>query len=136
MRNEYEIEYDQLIIINNNRVIVAEGLSRNARYSLPIAIQLPALFYDGTNLLGMGDIVLPGFFLCFLYRYDMLIQGTPFRGYFLHSLVGYSVGLYLALIMLLATNFLSQPALIYLGLFLLNILIIFCIINTFYTISY
>ena len=82
-----------------------------------MSIQLPALLFEGQNLLGMGDIVLPGFFLCFLYRYDVSIQGTALRGYFINSLVGYSVGLYLALIMVATTNYMSQPALIYLGLY-------------------
>lgn len=79
-----------------------------------MSIQLPLVFADGTLLLGMGDIILPGFFLCFLYRFDMSLMGNPFQGYFLNACIGYCVGLLLAFIMMFSMQGLAQPALTYL----------------------
>lgn len=68
---------------------------------------------DGRSLLGVGDIVMPGLLLCFLYRFDFRRQGSALRGYFINGLFGYVAGIWLALTMLVVTE-MAQPALIYL----------------------
>ena len=103
-----------LIFGRNVMVVVAKRLATTYSYRLPMSIQLPVTFSDGTLLLGMGDIILPGFFLCFLYRFDMSLMGNPFQGYFLNACIGYCVGLLLAFIMMFSMQGLAQPALTYL----------------------
>ncbi|MDP2434269.1 MAG: hypothetical protein Q8P67_00835, partial [archaeon] len=84
--------------------------------SVPILIAFPR-FLDshGLSMLGLGDIVLPGIFLSFLYRTDMRLSLGPFTrsGYFLYSLFGYVCGLEIAFAMLPAFQK-AQPALLYL----------------------
>jgi len=81
--------------------------------SLPMLIVMPRLLDDGASLLGLGDIVLPGIFLCFLYRFDKA-QNTPFKkGYFLRAWIGYFLGFLLTLVMVYALQR-GQPALLYL----------------------
>jgi len=103
-----------LIFKQNVMVVVATNLATSFSYRLPMAIQIPTVFQDHVNLLGLGDIILPGFFLCFLYRFDMGIQGHAWQGYFLNACIGYTVGLLLALIMMVSMAGLAQPALTYL----------------------
>lgn len=79
-----------------------------------MAIQIPTVFTEGLNILGLGDIILPGFFLCFLYRFDMSLNGHAWHGYFLNGCIGYFVGLTLSLIMMVSMAGLAQPALTYL----------------------
>ena len=79
-----------------------------------MAIQIPTILQEGTNILGLGDIILPGFLLCFLYRFDMSVQGHAWQGYFLNGCIGYVVGLSLSLIMMISMAGLAQPALTYL----------------------
>lgn len=103
-----------ILILQNLRVVVATNLATSYSYRLPMAIQIPTVFSEGLNILGLGDIILPGFFLCFLYRFDMSIQGHAWQGYFLNGCIGYSVGLLLALVVMTSMAGLAQPALTYL----------------------
>jgi len=81
--------------------------------NLPIVIIIPRVLSSGWSLLGLGDIVLPGLWLCYLYRFD-IVNRTSFRdGYFLRAWIGYIVGFLVTLSMLLAMQ-LAQPALLYL----------------------
>jgi len=81
--------------------------------TLPMILVFPRVISDGWSLLGLGDIVLPGLFLCFLYRFDKMAR-TPFlRGYFLRAWIGYILGLIITLAMVLALQR-GQPALLYL----------------------
>jgi len=81
--------------------------------TLPMIILFPRILSEGWSLLGLGDIVLPGLWLCYLYRFD-IINRTPFRsGYFLRAWIGYILGLMITLLMLLAMQK-GQPALLYL----------------------
>jgi len=87
---------------------VARGLP-----NLPMVIIFPRTLDDGASLLGLGDIVLPGLFLCFLYRFDHF-NNIKFRsGYFLKAWIGYALGLFVTFIMLWVLNR-GQPALLYL----------------------
>jgi len=80
---------------------------------LPMIVLFPRVFDDGVSLLGLGDIVLPGLFLCFLFRFDHFNRKTFKQGYFLKAWIGYMVGLVLTLVMVLVLQR-GQPALMYL----------------------
>jgi len=82
--------------------------------TLPMVFILPrTLEPDRYSLLGVGDMVLPGLFLCFLYRFDKH-QHIPFvRGYFALAWLGYALGLYVCFIVLVLMQR-GQPALLYL----------------------
>jgi len=81
--------------------------------NLPIVIIVPRVLNDGWSLLGLGDIVLPGLWLCFLFRFD-IVNETSFKdGYFLRSWIGYILGFLVTLSMLFVMQS-GQPALLYL----------------------
>jgi len=81
--------------------------------ALPMIIVVPRALSDGWALLGNGDIVLPGIFLVFLYRFDDH-QKTPFKeGYFVRAWIAYGIGLFITIIMVFALER-GQPALLYL----------------------
>lgn len=69
------------------RVTVATNLP-----SLPMVIIMPRALDDGASLLGAGDIVLPGLFLCYLYRFDHWQKNTFRNGYFFRAWIGYIAG--------------------------------------------
>merc|ERR1712137_152601 len=77
-----------------------------------MVVQTQTVFSEGMMMLGLGDIVLPGFFLSFLYRFDVSLQGHLF--YFLNGMVGYVMGLILTFTMVVSMEGLAQPALTYL----------------------
>eukprot|EP01119_Soliformovum_irregulare_P019583 TRINITY_DN6232_c0_g1_i1.p1 TRINITY_DN6232_c0_g1~~TRINITY_DN6232_c0_g1_i1.p1 ORF type:complete len:349 (-),score=67.30 TRINITY_DN6232_c0_g1_i1:35-1054(-) len=98
----------EFIFKSNVMVSVAKNLP-----SLPMVILIPRVLYPGYSLLGVGDIVLPGLFLCFLYRFDLTRRNTFKEGYFLRAWIGYFLGLMLTLVMVVALDR-GQPALLYL----------------------
>ncbi|KAL9187393.1 hypothetical protein ACHAXT_001496 [Thalassiosira profunda] len=75
------------------------------------------------SLLGLGDIVIPGFFLALLLRFDAHIANVPYfptnchvpfpKPYFHSALVGYVIGLATTLYVMIVWNQ-AQPALLYL----------------------
>ena len=71
----------------NFRVTVATNLP-----SLPMVIILPRALDDGYSLLGTGDIVFPGIFLCYLYRTDFQLKNKFRDGYFIRAWILYGVG--------------------------------------------
>lgn len=88
--------------------------------SLPILITLPKVLSSGSTMLGLGDLILPGLLLCYLYRFDsknftpsLRSLFTDCQGYFWPAFGGYIVGLETALVMLLTFQS-AQPALLYL----------------------
>jgi len=93
-----------LIFKKSVMVSVAERLP-----NLPMVIIVPRILSEGASLLGVGDIVLPGLFLCFLYRFDKFNKGNYFR----ISWISYILGLILTIIMVLVLQR-GQPALLYL----------------------
>jgi len=84
--------------------------------SLPIILIIPRIIYKGYSLLGLGDIILPGIYLAFLYRFDYAKspwESWRFTGYFRVGLIAYVVGLIWTFVMLIVLQT-AQPALLYL----------------------
>jgi len=95
---------------------------------LPMLFIFPKFndYASGTVILGLGDIVLPGFLIAFSSRYDeasrligahMTQPGIPvptkwYQGYFFPMMIAYSVGLFLAISAVLIMQQ-GQPALLY-----------------------
>jgi minor histocompatibility antigen H13 len=75
------------------------------------------------SLLGLGDIVIPGFFLALMLRFDAHLAGQPVdhtdyhayfpKPYFLSTLVAYVAGLATTLFVMIRFEA-AQPALLYL----------------------
>ena len=75
------------------------------------------------SLLGLGDIVIPGFFLALLLRFDAHNANLPYfptnihasfpKPYFHSALIGYVIGLGVTLYVMVAFEA-AQPALLYL----------------------
>jgi len=96
------------IFPKNVMITVASSLP-----TFPMMVVLPRFLDHGESILGLGDIALPGLFLCFLYRFDYFNK-IPFRsGYFLRAWIGYIMGLLITFLMVWATQA-GQPALLYL----------------------
>jgi len=98
----------QYIFKSNVMVTVARKLP-----SLPMLIIVPRVLDDSASMLGLGDVVLPGVFLCFLYRWDHFNQVQFKKGYFLKACIGYVIGLFIAFLMVWGMER-DQPALLYL----------------------
>ncbi|ELR23636.1 signal peptide peptidase, partial [Acanthamoeba castellanii str. Neff] len=84
--------------------------------SLPIILIIPRMFLKGYSLLGMGDIILPGLYLAFLYRFDYSRHqwtSWAFTGYFRVGLISYALGFVWTYVMLILLQ-IAQPALLYL----------------------
>lgn len=81
--------------------------------SLPLVIIFPRVLEEGYSLLGVGDIVLPGIFLCYLYRFDLTNSIKFWHGYFFRAWIGYGCGLCLTILMVFFMQR-GQPALLYL----------------------
>eukprot|EP01091_Cochliopodium_minus_P007059 TRINITY_DN1699_c0_g1_i1.p1 TRINITY_DN1699_c0_g1~~TRINITY_DN1699_c0_g1_i1.p1 ORF type:complete len:529 (-),score=112.99 TRINITY_DN1699_c0_g1_i1:27-1613(-) len=118
---------------SNVMVTVAVKMISNTSASsfylpIPIVIIIPRFFGSNPMLLGLGDIILPGIFLSFLYRFDTHILSlkkkcSQSRVLFMHVIhegfyfrvgyLGYLFGMMSALIGLVASK-MAQPALLYL----------------------
>jgi len=82
--------------------------------ALTMVIVIPKISsHGGYTLLGLGDIVLPGLWLCFLYRFDSMKQIAFKNGYFLVCWIAYMLGMVLTFAMLVVLQ-MGQPALLYL----------------------
>jgi minor histocompatibility antigen H13 len=93
----------------------------------PIKILFPRSLVPNDNgkldlsLLGLGDIVIPGFFLALLLRFDAQRSNQPFtdchasfpKPYFHSCLLAYMAGLGMTMFVMLTFNA-AQPALLYL----------------------
>ncbi len=108
-------------------VEVAVGVTSSS-IPLPMLVLVPKFLSGGSGLLGLGDIVLPGILLAFLFRCDFAkatkavgsarrlrlteVLAVP-QGYFAPCLCGYATGLVLTFAALAVTQ-LGRPALLYL----------------------
>lgn len=79
--------------------------------NVPMVLKIP--FGGEFKILGLGDIALPGLVVSMLLRHDMSTRTVWSRGYFLPSILGYSVGLAATFVSLYVTNH-GQPALLFL----------------------
>ncbi|XP_068239305.1 signal peptide peptidase-like 2B isoform X1 [Palaemon carinicauda] len=101
-------------------VEVAEGGA--SREQLPMVLKVPNFSYseiadicglkDNYNLLGFGDILIPGLLVAFTSAFDRQV-GTPCHLYYLVNIIGYGSGLVLTFVALYFMS-VAQPALLYL----------------------
>eukprot|EP00112_Aurelia_sp_Birch-Aquarium-sp1_P012435 Seg2615.2 transcript_id=Seg2615.2/GoldUCD/mRNA.D3Y31 product="Signal peptide peptidase-like 3" protein_id=Seg2615.2/GoldUCD/D3Y31 len=102
--------------INHN---VPGPLKNFPKLSLPGKLVFPSSYKAGHfSMLGLGDIVMPGLFLCFVLRFDnhkkrMNDSDTSRITYFHCSLIGYFIGLVTATTVSEMSKT-AQPALLYL----------------------
>lgn len=85
---------------------------------MPMLLYAPRMLppIKGAMMLGYGDVVVPGLLIAMLRRFDCGLGRTLYQGYFLPSMVAYTVGLILTDLALEFRIFGSQgqPALMYL----------------------
>lgn len=75
-------------------VMVEVATGGNSGESLPLLIKFPRSVGPGPcsaqqsySLLGFGDIIVPGFLVCFGHSFD-IIRGDKFRPYFIVTMIG------------------------------------------------
>lgn len=117
-------------LVTHSESVMVEVASRSSGggfIMLPVALVVPQFHSLGTNpeyaILGMGDVVLPGLLCMLCARYDQSKirkdrskQFKLWRGYFVPSIISYSLGLiitYIALYMQIGGSE-GQPALLWL----------------------
>uniref|UniRef100_A0A803MY07 Uncharacterized protein n=1 Tax=Chenopodium quinoa TaxID=63459 RepID=A0A803MY07_CHEQI len=93
---------------------VASGQNSGGE-NLPMLLRIPRFDdpFSGYNLLGFGDILVPGLLVSFCYRYDKAHKKGLINGYFFWLVIGYGVGLIFTYIALSLMEQ-GQPALLYL----------------------
>ena len=112
-----------LLFSDNVMIATATGMGHDWGNStdLPPAEMLPMLvvvpkvhdWAGGESLLGLGDIVLPGLLVAFALRVDVVKRLRWNHGYFVPMVVGYGVGLAVAIVASMLMQ-MGQPALLYL----------------------
>lgn len=103
------------LLFNESVMIAVARGDKSGGENIPMLLRIPRFFdpWGGDNMIGFGDIVLPGLLICFAFRYDWSTHKGLFNGYFLWSTVGYGFGLLLTYIALYLMDS-GQPALLYL----------------------
>lgn len=96
-------------------VMVEVATGGGTHQSIPMLFRIPKINdpFHTDNMLGFGDIVVPGLFVSFLRRQDILSGKKGFQSYYLPAVVGYFLGLCVTLLVLMLTGA-GQPALLYL----------------------
>ncbi|GAQ79878.1 Signal peptide peptidase [Klebsormidium nitens] len=96
-------------------IAVASGLNSGGE-AMPMLLRVPRILdqWGGYNMLGFGDIVLPGLLVAFTLRFDCEEKRSWSGGYFLYSSIGYGVGLLCTYAALALMSGQGQPALLYL----------------------
>lgn len=96
-------------------IVVARG-DKLAGESIPMLLRIPRFFdpWGGYDMIGFGDILLPGLLVSFAFRYDRSMKKGLWNGYFLWSTIGYGFGLFLTYLSLYLMHGQGQPALLYL----------------------
>ncbi|ODN05274.1 Signal peptide peptidase-like 2B [Orchesella cincta] len=107
------------ITSNGKSVMVEVATGGNSGESLPLLIKFPRTRGpapcrgEGSySLLGFGDIIVPGFLVCFAHSFDIIIRGDKRRPYFITTMIGYGIGLAVAFVALYISQT-GQPALLY-----------------------
>lgn len=101
-------------------VEVAKGGS--GQEQLPMVLKVPNFAYieishvcqfsNNYNLLGFGDILIPGLLVSYVHSFDLQVS-TPCHLYYLVNVIGYGTGLFVTFVALWLMNG-AQPALLYL----------------------
>jgi signal peptide peptidase-like protein 2B len=90
--------------------------------AIPMLLRFPTIGdqFSDYEMLGFGDIAIPGLLISFLYRYDVLSKKRLANGYFAPAVFGYCLGMLGTALALFVMNQ-GQPALLYLVPFTLGI---------------
>jgi len=104
-----------LIFKESVMIVVARG-DKSDGESIPMLLRIPRFFdpWGGYDMIGFGDILLPGLLVALVFRYDRSAKKGLWNGYFLWSTIGYGSGLFLTYVALYLMNGHGQPALLYL----------------------
>jgi minor histocompatibility antigen H13 len=105
-------------------VSVAKNLDGPIKILFPRSlVPNPVTLKIETSLLGLGDIIIPGFFLALLLRFDAHNAKVPYfpvdirhsfpKPYFHSALIGYFIGMSLTMFVMIFFGA-AQPALLYL----------------------
>lgn len=87
-------------------VTVAKNIEGPIKLLFPVSME-----WSNFNMLGLGDIVIPGLFVSLMLRYDTM-HGSGKKVYFYSAMVGYTLGLIVTLVVMYAFKA-AQPALLY-----------------------
>jgi signal peptide peptidase-like protein 2B len=80
---------------------------------MPVVITVPHLLTGGSTALGLSDVVIPGLYVCFLYRWDAHKERVAWESSLTRAaLAGYAVGFFLTVVFLVLLQK-AQPALMY-----------------------
>ncbi|KAI4370278.1 hypothetical protein MLD38_018645 [Melastoma candidum] len=95
-------------------IVVARG-DKSGEDGIPMLLKIPRMFYPwgGYNIIGFGDILLPGLVIAFSLRYDWLANKNLRAGYFLWGMLAYGLGLLVTYVALNLMDGHGQPALLY-----------------------
>ncbi|KAI9075131.1 hypothetical protein K1719_042862 [Acacia pycnantha] len=93
---------------------VAQG-GKSGEDGIPMLLKVPRIIdpWHGYNIIGFGDILIPGLLIAFSLRYDWLANKSLRDGYFLWAMLAYGFGLMITYLALNLMNGQGQPALIY-----------------------
>uniref|UniRef100_A0A0D6QY32 PA domain-containing protein n=1 Tax=Araucaria cunninghamii TaxID=56994 RepID=A0A0D6QY32_ARACU len=107
-------------------IAVARG-DKSGGEIIPMLLRVPRFLdpWGGYDMIGFGDILLPGLLVCFAFRYDRSTNKGLCNGYFLWCTIGYGFGLILTYVALYLMDGHGQPALLYLVPCTLGLIIIF-----------
>jgi len=110
-------------LLFESSVMVAVASGGDTGESVPMLLRLPVYGDDlgGSRMLGFGDMALPGLFISYVLRYEMMRSTSPPKTFsaalrqplFLSSLFGYIVGMTITFFALYIMRK-GQPALLYL----------------------
>ncbi|XP_042454200.1 signal peptide peptidase-like 2 [Zingiber officinale] len=84
-----------LIFHESVMIAVAKG-SKAGGESIPMLLRIPRFFDPwggGYQMIGFGDMILPGLLISFSRRFDRLTEKTKGTGYFLWLVIGYTIGM-------------------------------------------
>eukprot|EP01018_Ginkgo_biloba_P014589 Gb_05713 [translate_table: standard] len=104
------------LLFNESVMIVVARGDNSGGESIPMLLKIPRFFdpWGGYDMIGFGDILLPGLLVSFAFRYDRATKKGLCDGYFLWSTIGYGIGLFLTYVALYLMDGHGQPALLYL----------------------
>jgi len=96
-------------------VMVQVATGGRTHETVPMLFRIPKINdpFHSDNMLGFGDIAVPGLLASLLRRRDILAGKRGFAGYFAPCVAGYAVGL-CATLVALSLSRMGQPALLYL----------------------